>query len=38
MFVNIIGEIGINFAYGEDKSKFLDNAKKVDRHRIHIWV
>jgi len=29
MFVNIIGEIGINFAYGEDKSKFLDNAKKL---------
>lgn len=25
----IIGEIGINFAYGTDKSKFLDNAKKL---------
>jgi N-acetylneuraminate synthase len=25
----IIGEIGINYAYGEDPSKFLDNAKKL---------
>lgn len=25
----IIAEIGINFAYGDDKSKFLDNAKKL---------
>lgn len=25
----IIGEIGINYAYGEDPSKFLDNAKKI---------
>ena len=25
----IIAEIGINFAYGNDKSKFLDNAKKL---------
>ena len=27
--VKIIAEIGINFAYGEDSSKFLDNAKKL---------
>ena len=29
--VKIVAEIGINYAYGEDKSKFLDNiylAKK----------
>lgn len=26
---SIIGEIGINFAYGTDRSKFLDNAKKL---------
>lgn len=25
----IIAEIGLNFAYGDDKSKFLDNAKKL---------
>jgi N-acetylneuraminate synthase len=25
----IIAEIGINYAYGKDKSKFLDNAKKL---------
>jgi len=25
----IIAEIGINYAYGTDKSKFLDNAKKL---------
>jgi len=25
----IVAEIGINFAYGEDKSKFLDNAKRL---------
>ncbi len=25
----IIAEIGINYAYGNDKSKFLDNAKKL---------
>ena len=25
----IIAEIGINFAYGQDKSKFLDNVKKL---------
>lgn len=25
----IIGEIGINFAYGEDRSKFMDNIKKL---------
>ena len=25
----IIAEIGINFAYGDDTSKFLDNAKKL---------
>ncbi len=25
----IIGEIGINYAYGKDSSKFLDNAKKL---------
>ena len=25
----IIGEIGINFAYGEDKTKFLENTKKL---------
>jgi N-acetylneuraminate synthase len=25
----IIAEAGINFAYGEDKSKFLDNAKQL---------
>lgn len=25
----IIAEIGINFAFGSDKSKFLDNAKKL---------
>lgn len=29
MAVKIIGEIGINYAYGDDKSKFLDNAKKL---------
>lgn len=27
--VKIIAEIGINFAYGKDKSKFLENAKKL---------
>lgn len=27
--VKIIAEIGINYAYGEDRSKFLDNAKKL---------
>jgi N-acetylneuraminate synthase len=25
----IIAEIGINYAYGDDKSKFLDNAKRL---------
>ena len=25
----IIAEIGINYAYGDDRSKFLDNAKKL---------
>lgn len=29
MKTKIIAEIGINFAYGDDKSKFLDNAKKL---------
>jgi len=29
MKTQIIAEIGINFAYGNDKSKFLDNAKKL---------
>ena len=29
MAVKIIGEIGINYAYGNDKSKFLDNAKRL---------
>tara|TARA_B100000963_G_scaffold349061_1_gene357549 strand:+ start:29719 stop:30576 length:858 start_codon:yes stop_codon:yes gene_type:complete len=29
MAVKIIAEIGINYAYGNDKSKFLDNAKKL---------
>ena len=29
MTVKIIAEIGINYAYGNDKSKFLDNAKKL---------
>jgi N-acetylneuraminate synthase len=29
MKTKIIGEIGINYAYGNDKSKFLDNAKKL---------
>lgn len=27
--VKIVAEIGINYAYGEDKSKFLDNIKKL---------
>lgn len=27
--IKIIAEIGINYAYGKDKSKFLDNAKKL---------
>lgn len=25
----VIGEIGINFAYGQDQSKFIDNVKKL---------
>lgn len=29
MKIATIAEIGINFAYGEDKSKFIDNAKKL---------
>ena len=29
MKTQIIAEIGINFAYGIDRSKFLDNAKKL---------
>jgi N-acetylneuraminate synthase len=29
MKTKIIGEIGINFAYGDDKSKFLENTKKL---------
>lgn len=29
MNTKIIAEIGINFAYGKDRSKFLDNAKKL---------
>jgi N-acetylneuraminate synthase len=28
-YTKIIAEIGINYAYGTDKSKFLDNAKKL---------
>ena len=27
--VYVIAEIGINYAYGDDKSKFLDNAKRL---------
>jgi N-acetylneuraminate synthase len=27
--VKIIAEIGLNYAYGKDKSQFLDNAKKL---------
>ena len=27
--IKIIAEIGINYAYGKDKSKFLDNAKRL---------
>ena len=29
MSTKIIAEIGINFAYGKDRSKFLDNTKKL---------
>lgn len=29
MRTRIIAEIGINYAYGNDKSKFLDNAKRL---------
>ena len=29
MKTKIIAEIGLNFAYGTDKSKFLDNAKRL---------
>ena len=27
--VKIIAEIGLNYAYGKDRSRFLDNAKKL---------